>query len=80
MKAKFHSSKVRTVCLVLLSVYLFPLEASRMRKSREAKAVSDHDFSVLGFPMTTDGDDDDDSGKEGGWRPSRTFPIFKALS
>lgn len=26
MKAKLHS-KVRTVCLVLLSVYLFPLEA-----------------------------------------------------
>jgi len=31
-----------------------------MRKSIEAKAVSDQDFGVLGFPVTNDGDDDVD--------------------
>lgn len=29
-----------------------------MRKSTEAKAVSIQDFGVLGFPVTTDGNDD----------------------
>lgn len=33
-----------------------------MRKSTEAKAVPDQDFGILGFPVTTDSDDDVDSG------------------
>jgi len=39
-----------------------------MRKSIEAKAVSDQDFGVLGFPVTNDGDDDVDSGEGEGVR------------
>lgn len=62
MRPKRHRNISVSICLVLVSVYLFPLEAGGMRNSVEAEAVSGRDsgvydstYQLMRMIMTTGG-------------------------
>lgn len=46
MRPELHRNISVSICLVLVSVYLFPLEAGGMRNSVEAEAVSGRDSGI----------------------------------